>query len=78
MSSYADLRKDYNLAGLSERDLLKDPFRQFEKWFQEAEGAKIPEPNAMVLSTCNREAWCAMWPVPATFLQWSQRPEMIY
>ncbi|MFA5262668.1 MAG: pyridoxamine 5'-phosphate oxidase [Opitutaceae bacterium] len=55
MSSYADLRKDYNLAGLSERDLSKDPFRQFEKWFQEAEGAKIPEPNAMVLSTCNRE-----------------------
>jgi pyridoxamine 5'-phosphate oxidase len=55
MSSYADLRKDYNLAGLSERDLSKDPFRQFEKWFQEAEGAKMPEPNAMVLSTCNRE-----------------------
>ncbi len=55
MSSYADLRKDYRLAGLTERDLSKDPIRQVEKWFQEAEGAKITEPNAMVLSTCNRE-----------------------
>jgi pyridoxamine 5'-phosphate oxidase len=46
----ADLRKDYSLAGLLEKDLARDPFRQFEKWFQEAEGAKIPEPNAMVCS----------------------------
>ena len=51
----ADLRKDYALAGLAEKDLAKDPFRQFEKWFQEAEAAKIPEPNAMVLATANRE-----------------------
>lgn len=55
MPSYAELRKDYNLAGLSEKDLARDPFRQFEKWFQEAEGAKMPEPNACVLSTCSRE-----------------------
>jgi len=51
----ADLRKDYSLAGLLEKDLAKDPFRQFEKWFQEAEGAKIAEPNAMVLSTAGRD-----------------------
>ena len=51
MSSLADLRKDYSLAGLLEKDLAKDPFRQFEKWFQEAEAAKLLEPNAMVLST---------------------------
>ena len=51
MSSLADLRKDYSLAGLLEKDLAKDPFRQFEKWFQEAEAAKIVEPNAMILST---------------------------
>ena len=48
----ADLRKDYSLAGLLEKDLARDPFRQFEKWFQEVEAAKITEPNAMVLSTC--------------------------
>src|SRR5450432_1805727 len=47
----ADLRKDYTLAGLAEKDLARDPFRQFEKWFQEAEAAKLHEPNAMVLST---------------------------
>lgn len=53
--SLADLRKDYSLAGLLEKDLAKDPFRQFEKWFQEAEAAKIHEPNAMSLATATRE-----------------------
>ena len=47
----AELRKDYCLAGLVEPDLARDPYRQFEKWFQEAEAAKIPEPNAMTLAT---------------------------
>jgi pyridoxamine 5'-phosphate oxidase len=51
MSNLADLRKDYSLAGLLEKDLAKDPFRQFEKWFQEAQAAKLVEPNAMTLST---------------------------
>lgn len=53
--SLADLRKDYSLAGLAEKDLARDPFRQFEKWFQEAEAAKIPEPNAMTLATATKE-----------------------
>ena len=53
--SLADLRKDYSLAGLKEQDLAKDPFRQFDKWFQEASAAKIPEPNAMTLATATRE-----------------------
>ena len=39
--SLADLRRDYSLAGLLEKDLARDPFRQFEKWFQEAEAAKV-------------------------------------
>jgi len=51
----AELRKEYSLAGLSEKDLAKDPFRQFEKWFQEAEAAKIDEPNAAVLATAARD-----------------------
>ena len=51
----ADLRRDYSLAGLAEKDLARDPFRQFEKWFQEAEAAKLPEPNAMLLATATRE-----------------------
>jgi pyridoxamine 5'-phosphate oxidase len=51
----ADMRKDYSLAGLLEKDLAKNPFRQFETWFQEAEAAKIPEPNAMTLATTGRD-----------------------
>jgi len=53
--SLAELRKEYSLAGLAEKDLARDPFRQFEKWFQEAEAAKITEPNAMTLCTATRE-----------------------
>ncbi len=53
--SLADLRKDYSLAGLLEKDLARDPFRQFEKWFQEAQAAKLVEPNAMTLSTATRD-----------------------
>lgn len=51
----ADMRKDYGLAGLLEKDLTKNPFSQFEKWFQEAEAAKITEPNAMSLATAGRD-----------------------
>ncbi len=55
MSVYAHLRRDYSLTGLAEKDLARDPFRQFEKWFQEAEAAKIPEPNAMTVATADRD-----------------------
>jgi len=51
----SDMRKDYGLAGLLEKDLAKNPFRQFEKWFQEAEAAKLTEPNAMTLATTGRD-----------------------
>jgi pyridoxamine 5'-phosphate oxidase len=51
----ADLRKEYSLAGLTEKDAARDPYRQFEKWFQEAEAAKIHEPNAAVLATAARD-----------------------
>ena len=53
--SLADLRTEYSLAGLSEKDVARDPFRQFEKWLQEAEAAKIHEPNAAVLATAARD-----------------------
>jgi len=52
----ADKRKEYSIAGLAKKDLARDPFRQFERWFQEAEAAKIPEPNAMILSTSDGDA----------------------
>ncbi|MEN9402824.1 MAG: Pyridoxine/pyridoxamine 5-phosphate oxidase [Verrucomicrobiota bacterium] len=50
----ADMRKDYGTRGLLEKDLEKNPFRQFEKWFQEVEAAKVTEPNAMSLATVDR------------------------
>ncbi len=50
----SDLRKEYSMAGLTEKDLARDPFRQFDKWFQEAGAAKLDEPNAMILSTASR------------------------
>ena len=55
MADLADLRKDYALAGLLEKDLARYPFQQFEKWFQEAEAAKVVEPNAMTLATATAD-----------------------
>jgi pyridoxamine 5'-phosphate oxidase len=55
MSHLADLRKDHDQAGLTERDLARDPFAQFDRWFQEAEAARLPEPNAMTLATATRD-----------------------
>lgn len=55
MSTLADLRKDYSLTGLLEPNLARDPFRQFDQWFREAEAAKLNEPNAMTLATASAE-----------------------
>lgn len=49
--SIAHLRKDYRLASLSEAETDPDPIKQFGKWFEEAIAAKLPEANAMSVST---------------------------
>ena len=49
--SLSDLRREYALAGLEESDLDSNPFNQFDKWFQQALAAGLPEPNAMTLAT---------------------------
>lgn len=36
----ADLRREYNLAGLRRRDLAADPIEQFKSWFEQASGAR--------------------------------------
>jgi len=36
----ADLRREYNLGGLRRGDLEPDPLAQFEKWFEQASGAR--------------------------------------
>ncbi|MBN8587029.1 MAG: pyridoxamine 5'-phosphate oxidase [Rhodothermia bacterium] len=47
----ADLRAHYIKGGLLESDCAPDPLSQFKKWFSDALGAEVIEPNAMTLST---------------------------
>lgn len=47
----AHLRTDYKQAALDERDVDRDPLRQFALWFDAAVSAEVPEPNAMTLAT---------------------------
>ena len=45
------IRGKYTTKGLDIPDLDTNPFKQFEKWFQDAIEAEISEPNAMMLAT---------------------------
>jgi pyridoxamine 5'-phosphate oxidase len=47
----AKLRAEHQRAALDERDVDRDPLRQFARWFDEAVAAQLPEPNAMTLAT---------------------------
>ena len=51
----AQLRIEYQRASLDERDVDRDPFRQFKRWFEEAVAARLPEPNAMTLATVSAD-----------------------
>jgi len=50
-----NLRVDYTVASLSESNTKADPIKQFELWFNEAQEAKVPEINAMTLSTATQD-----------------------
>lgn len=47
----ADLRKEYTLNGLDVTDVSPDPLAQFQRWFDAALRAGVPEPNALHLAT---------------------------
>ena len=47
----ADLRKSYERDALDESASAADPTTQFGRWFEQALGAELPEPNAMTLAT---------------------------
>ena len=47
----ADLRKSYERDALDETASAANPLSQFERWFEQALAAKLPEPNAMTLAT---------------------------
>ena len=47
----ADIRQEYMRAGLVEKDAAADPFKQFDRWFQDAVQAELPLREAMTLAT---------------------------
>jgi pyridoxamine 5'-phosphate oxidase len=55
--SIADIRKEYQRAALSERDVAADPIVQFTTWFDEAVKAEVLEVNAMCLATATPDAY---------------------
>lgn len=46
-----NLRQEYSSEKLSEKDVAKDPIKQFGHWLKEAMEAGVFEPNAMTLAT---------------------------
>lgn len=55
MTDIGNLRREYDHAGLSRKDLNPDPIIQFEHWFEDARQADIKDPSAMSLATANRQ-----------------------
>lgn len=51
----ADLRREYDRAGLDASALDRDPVQQFCAWLAEAVEAGVDEPNAMTLSTADAD-----------------------
>ncbi len=48
-----NFRKEYTAHALDEADVSPGPVLQFERWFEEALAARLPEPNAMTLATAD-------------------------
>lgn len=53
MATIADIRKDYKMHSLSEKEVANDPIAQFSLWWEEAQKAEILEVNAMTLATAS-------------------------
>jgi pyridoxamine 5'-phosphate oxidase len=51
----SDLRQEYQKSELTWENIRRDPFLQFQSWFEEAMHAQILEPNAMSLATVARD-----------------------
>jgi len=52
---FESLRVSYEQGELNESDITHNPLDQFNKWLQEAIKNQVPEPNAMVLATVNKD-----------------------
>jgi pyridoxamine 5'-phosphate oxidase len=51
----AALRREYGAHGLDTPDLVPDPLEMFRRWLDDAVGAGLHEPNAMVVTTVSAE-----------------------
>jgi pyridoxamine 5'-phosphate oxidase len=51
----SSLRQDYAAHRLDEGQVLEDALAQFAAWFDQAQRAGIPEPNAMTLATAGHQ-----------------------
>jgi pyridoxamine 5'-phosphate oxidase len=52
---FESLRVSYEQGELNESDINHNPLVQFNKWLEEAIKNQVPEPNAMVLATVNKD-----------------------
>lgn len=55
MKNLFDIRRDFTLKSLDEKDVSFNPIEMFEQWFDEALKSETLEPNAMNLSTSTPE-----------------------
>jgi pyridoxamine 5'-phosphate oxidase len=46
------LRVRYEAPGLGESSVAESPLQQFDRWFEDAVAAGVPEPNTIALATC--------------------------
>ncbi len=53
--SIANIRKDYQLRSLSEKDVQTNAIDQFKVWWQEAVNSNLDEVNAMTLATASAD-----------------------
>lgn len=54
MDKIADIRKEYKMQSLDEKDVQQDPVRQFEKWWHDVSGSSVEEANVMTLATATK------------------------
>jgi pyridoxamine 5'-phosphate oxidase len=50
-----NIRRQYKLNKLSEETVHKNPFGQFENWFNQVMKIELVEPNAMILATADKK-----------------------
>ncbi len=49
-----NLRRQYTKGSLTAKNVSKDPFKQFDKWFGEVLKSGFLEPNAMIVATSDK------------------------